>query len=101
MTEPLIAARCEACDHVVFPQLPVCPRCAGRRWRAQRCEQGVIEHVTSVDGGEDEITIGLAAIRLDAGPVLTARCGPEAAPGNRVRLLLERVSETASRVIAE
>lgn len=71
---------CTSCGHAVFPPRVMCPSCGGRRWRTEHVDHGVLEEVTE----RDSVRIG--SVRTDLGPVVVARLGEHANPGDRIRL---------------
>lgn len=70
---------------MVFPVRILCPRCGGSEWRRERVDAGVVEEVTIVR----DKAVPIGSVRLEGGPAIVVRLGPEAEPGIRIRLVAE------------
>lgn len=100
MSQPFRITRCQLCDHAIFPPRPVCPRCGGRAWRSEVARHGTLEHATTRVDADTGESVQLAEVRLDLGPLVTARCEPAIRAGERVRLALVVASDTTVRLLA-
>ncbi|MEI7624816.1 MAG: OB-fold domain-containing protein [Actinomycetota bacterium] len=70
---------CQACDHAIALQLPLCPRCRGAVEPAQFGPRGVIWALTVVHvpaRPDDKVPYTLAYVDLDQGPRLLAYVAP-------------------------
>ncbi|HEX4032843.1 MAG TPA: zinc ribbon domain-containing protein [Solirubrobacteraceae bacterium] len=76
----LTVQACTGCGHVRWPPRPVCPRCGATGFDARPARHGVVEESTRVGD------VGLASVRLDAGPVVIARLVYDAPSGAPVEL---------------
>lgn len=101
---------CEDCGTVIFPVQEICPECLSDRLRWQPTSPAgtllshtVVHH--STDPYFDRVKpVAMGNVRLDAGPVIFARLGPDcASAGTRVRLfnLLDRSGEQVFVATAE
>jgi uncharacterized OB-fold protein len=88
MSRPFHVTRCQGCEHAIFPPRPICPRCGRRTWRLEMARSGTVEYDTSRVDAETGEAVRLAEVRLDAGPLVTARCEPAVGAGDRVLLAL-------------
>jgi uncharacterized protein len=100
MSRPFQVARCQACAHAIFPPRPICPRCGRRTWRLETAGNGTVEYATSRRDPETGAALDLAQVRLDAGPLVTARCELAVGAGNRVSLALVPTGDTTFRLLA-
>jgi hypothetical protein len=100
MSRPFHVTRCQACAHAIFPPRPICPRCGRRTWRWEVARHGTVEHATSRVDAETGGPVRLAEVRLDAGPLVTARCQPGVGAGDRVCLALVGATGMTSRLLA-
>jgi len=71
---------CLTCGEAAFPRRALCPICGGNTWTTRDATHGIIEQVTVVQG------VGIASVRLHAGPVVIARVPPETAVGAELSL---------------
>ena len=75
---------CAACGRAWFPRRLLCPACGGGEWNERETTGGVVEVATElrrVPGAD--VSVGIASVRLDEGPVVVARLDG-AATGARV-----------------
>lgn len=90
-------ARCNVCEHVVFPFRPVCPSCGSADWRMERTSEAVVEHVTrrtpltkrrSLPTGNwvEQAVVYIASVRTPQGVEVTVKCDEGTEPGDRVTL---------------
>jgi uncharacterized OB-fold protein len=100
MSQPFRITRCQLCDHAIFPPRPVCPRCGRQSWRSEVARHGTVEHATSRLDAQTGESVWLAEVRLDVGPLVTARCAPAVGAGERVCLALVPAGDTAFRLLA-
>jgi uncharacterized OB-fold protein len=92
---------CAACGHAVFPYRALCPACGARSWRRERVHGGVIEERTAIRhriGVTRRVSVPVASVGTDAGPVVVARLLGDAFAGDRVELL-ERGGVAAARPV--
>lgn len=90
MRRGLCVSVCRTCGRKVFPPRVLCPGCGGASWKRERAGQGAVEEVTTVRqavGAGGEVSVSLASVRLDAGPVVVAGLDGQAGPGDRVELV--------------
>jgi len=86
----LVVSVCRTCGQTLFPRRALCPACGGASWARERAGPGVVEEVTTVRhavGAGGELSVSLASVRLDAGPVVVAGLDGQAGPGDRVELV--------------
>ena len=91
MRRDLLVSVCRTCGHTVFPPRLLCPACGGASWRREPAGPGTVEEVTTIRravGAGGDVSVPLASVRLDAGPVVVAGLDAEARPGDRVELLV-------------
>jgi uncharacterized OB-fold protein len=83
-------AECGRCGHVVFPARLWCPRCGASDWRPREPGAGIVEEVTIVRRAPGGLAapVRLGSVRLDAGPLVTARLDPGVGAGSRVYVAL-------------
>jgi uncharacterized protein len=91
MSRGLLVYVCARCERMVFPARILCPACGGSEWRREWVDAGIVEEVTIVC--DEAVRIG--SVRLEGGPAIVVRLGPEAEPGSRVRLGLEEGAPVA------
>jgi uncharacterized protein len=80
---------CRTCGRRLFPPRLLCPACGGASWSREQAGSGTVEEVTTVHhavGAEGGVSVSLASVRLDAGPVVVAGVDTQARPGDRVEL---------------
>jgi uncharacterized OB-fold protein len=76
MTEGLVIHVCRRCGYNAFPPRYFCPNCGGARWRRDLVTQGIVEERTilrHIPGVSEDSAILIAAVRVDAGPIIIAR----------------------------
>jgi uncharacterized OB-fold protein len=80
---------CRTCGGRLFPPRLLCPACGGASWSSEPAGPGTVEEVTTVRhavGADSDVSVSLASVRLDAGPVVVAGVDAHALPGDRVEL---------------
>ncbi|MDA8312959.1 MAG: rubredoxin [Actinomycetota bacterium] len=73
---------CATCGNATFPQLFLCPSCAGTTWRYEPVERGHVEGSTV--NARDGVHVGL--VRVALGPLVVARVEGAAEVGDEVAL---------------
>ena len=73
---------CDACGAAAFPPLLLCPACAGRTWRDEPVERGVLEGRTEMS--RDGVRVGL--VRVPIGPLVVFRIEGDAKVADEVAL---------------
>ena len=73
---------CATCGNATFPQLFLCPSCAGTTWRYEPVERGHVEGSTV--NARDGVHVGL--VRVPLGPLVVARVEGAAQVGDEVAL---------------
>ena len=73
---------CATCGNPTFPQLFLCPSCAGTTWRYEPVERGHVEGSTV--NARDGVHVGL--VRVALGPLVVARVEGAAEVGDEVAL---------------
>jgi uncharacterized OB-fold protein len=80
---------CASCGEPIFPPRALCPVCGACDWHNVEMESGRVEAVT----GRDDVSI--AAVRVDGGPIIVARCAEGVTVGAHVSLGLDASAPTA------
>jgi uncharacterized protein len=86
MSETLRIPKCASCGQAVWPARLLCPACHCADWEPIDAGEGALEELTELSGQDGPYVLG--TVRLDAGPVVIARC-EGAEPGERVRMQIE------------
>ena len=80
---------CRTCGRRLFPLRLLCPACGGASWSREPAGPGTVEEVTTVRhavGADGDVSVSLASVRLDAGPVVVAGVDADVLRGDRVEL---------------
>lgn len=98
----LEGARCQRCDTVTFPPREVCPACKWTELAPQRLSGAgeIYSHArvySAPVGSETEAPYDVALVRLDEGPLVSARLADFGARapemGERVEMVTRRLGE--------
>lgn len=96
-TQGVPLARCNVCDHIVFPYRPICSSCGASDWRVERTSAGVVELVTRrtprtkrrplpTGNWVEQAIVYIASVRTPQGVEVTVKCDDETRPGDHVTL---------------
>lgn len=78
---------CGQCGHAVWPPRLACSVCGSAQWESVDASIGSLEELTELPR-EGQGPVRLCSVRLDAGPIVVARCEERGAAGDRVNMAL-------------
>lgn len=99
MNRPFTVFRCAGCRRAAYPRRLACARCGGSDWTEIEASTGEVTEITArmhrtfeerrdaIGDWDAREAVHLASVRLDAGPIVTARTAADVAPRQRVSLI--------------